>query len=200
MAGGLLPGLSKHVRERLRCALSSGCALAAGRGLVRRCFGAFDSHLTLWTKTEQAPACGCPPWGRTRTVADSRNETARRGAVGRRRLDSRACVQSRSDSLGCSARLRGHLCRPRNEPGRRHNHYYQQSGDGNGNATLSGSGGEDEAPSESVAFAVLVVFARVVLLSVRLYSCNYVGLEADRSCRPTGREVYSRSAWRRDNL
>ena len=47
---------------------------------------------------------------------------------------------------------------------------------------------------------MLVVFARVVLLSVRLYSCNYAGLEADRSCRPAGREVYSRSAWRYDNL
>ena len=47
---------------------------------------------------------------------------------------------------------------------------------------------------------MLVVFARVVLLSVRLHSCNYVGLGAGRSCRPTGREVYSRSAWRHDNL
>ena len=33
--------------------------------------------------------------------------------------------------------------------------------------------------------------ARVVLLSARLYPCNYVGLGADRSCKPAGVDVYS---------
>ena len=167
LSGDLLPSERASLRGQWWSALSSGCALAAGRGLERRFLPTLVS-CSHPGKTEPAPACGCSysTGVALARFADTLERQRGEALWAAAAWTLRACALFRSDSLGCSVRgpARGHLLSPtkRVRPLTKLLLLVEMAAEAK------------QAPSESEAVVALVVFARVVLLSLPLFSCNDV--------------------------